>query len=55
MQEYFHGEHNPESEICMLPIINMSVFDENCIYSTLSFVTDQAQALHIETLCVKFD
>ena len=55
MQEHSHGEHNPESEIFMLPIINMSASDENCIYSTLLFILDQAQALRIDTPCVTFD
>ena len=40
MQEYFHGENNPESEIFMLPIINMPPSDENRIYSTLLFITE---------------
>ena len=55
IQEHFHGEHNRESEIFILPIINMSASDENSIYSTLLFITDQAQALHIDTPCVTFD
>ena len=54
-QEYFHGEHNRESETCMLPIINMSASDEKCIYSTLLFIIEQAQALHIDIPCVTFD
>ena len=55
IQEHFHGEHNRESEIFILPIINMSASDENSIYSTLLSITDQAQALHIDTPCVTFD
>ena len=39
----------------MLPIINMSASDEKCIYSTLLFIIEQAQALHIDIPCVTFD
>ena len=39
----------------MLPISNMSVSDEKCIYSTFIFITDQAHALHIDTPCVTLD
>ena len=54
MQEHFHG-HNPESEIFMFPIINISASDENCIYCTFLFIIDQAQALHIDSPFVTFD
>ena len=54
MQEHFHGKHNPESKIFMLPIMNV-YSDKNCIYSTLLFIIEQAQALHIDTSCVTFD
>ena len=39
----------------MLPISNMSVSDENCIYSTFIFIIDQAHALHIDTPCVTLE
>ena len=55
MQGHFHGEHNPESEIFMLSIINIYSSDKNWIYSTLLFIIEQAQALHIDTPYVTFD
>ena len=55
MQEHFHGEHNPESEMFMLPITNMSASHENCIYSILLCIIEQAQALHLDTPCFTFD
>ena len=39
----------------MLPIINMPPSDKNCIYSTLLFIIEQVQALHIDTPGVTFD
>ena len=39
----------------MLPITNMSASDEKCIYSTLLFIIEQAQALYIEARCVTFE
>ena len=39
----------------MLPIITISAPDENCIYSTLLFIINQAQPLHIDTSYVTFD
>ena len=39
----------------MLPIINLNPSDDNCIYSTLLFIQNQAKTLNIETPAVTFD
>ena len=39
----------------MSPLIDLNPSDENCIYSTLLYITDQAKYLNIETPCVNFD
>lgn len=41
--------------IKFLPIIDLSPTDENCIYSTLIFIIDQAKKLDISVPCVTFD
>ena len=38
----------------MLPLINLNTSNENCIYSTLIHITDQAKYLNIEIPCVTF-
>ena len=44
-----------KSTITMSPLIDLNPSDENCIYSTLLYITDQAKYLNIETPCVNFD
>ena len=56
MQEHQHREsHPPKSEIILLPIININPSDENCIYSTLMFIQNQARAMDVQTPSVTFD
>ena len=55
MQEHSSGEHPSDSKILMLPIINLNPSDDNCIYSTLLFIQNQAKILNIETPAVTFD
>ena len=45
----------PKSDVFLLPIIDLSPTDENCIYSTLKFIESQAQMLNIKTPCITFD
>lgn len=49
------GEYQPQTDICMLPIINLNPGDKSCILSTLSFVADQAVRLNIVTPCITLD
>ena len=44
-----------KSEPLFLPLIDLKSTDETCIYSTLSFVQDQAKKLNIITPCITFD
>lgn len=39
----------------MLPIIDLRPSDDTCMYSTLSFVKDQAEQLRIAIPCITFD
>ena len=43
------------ASISFLPIIDLNPSDENCIFSTLSFVIEQAKQMNSEVLCVTFD
>ena len=54
-KKYVAGDHPGQSDVNFLPVINLNLSDESCIYSTLLFVTQQAQQLEIETPCVTFD
>ena len=56
MQMHHDGKDHPgKSEIFMLPIIDLSSSDENCIFSTLVFIINQAKAMGIVTPSVTFD
>jgi len=57
MQNVFsscHASYN-KSEVLLLPIIDLSPSDDTCIYSTLSYIQDQAVVLNIPTPCITFD
>ena len=43
------------ASISFLPIIDLDPSDENCIFSTLSFIKEQAKQMNIEVPCVTFD
>ena len=57
MQNAFSSYHVSycKSEVLLLPIIDLSPSDDNCMYSTLSYIQDQAELLNIPTPCVTFD
>ena len=42
-------------KIGFLLIMDLDPTDENCIYSTLLFVIDQAKLLNVETPSITFD
>ena len=44
-----------KASISFLPIIDLNPSDENCIFSTLSFIIEQAKQMNIEVPCVTFD
>jgi len=45
----------PKSTISFLPIIDLNPNNEHCIFSTLTFIIDQAKAMNIKVPCVTFD
>jgi hypothetical protein len=55
MQHLCSGDHASTSEMRLRPIIDLNPFDENCIFTTLFFVVQQAERLNIETPCITFD
>ena len=55
MQRHVTGDHPGKSSFSFLPIINLNLSDESCIFSTLLFVQHQARQLNIPTPCVTFD
>ena len=44
-----------QSDVFLLPIIDLPATDLNCIYSTLLFIQDQAKKMNISPPCVTFD
>ena len=57
MQKATSNGSNEEDKatISFLPIIDLNPSDENCIFSTLSFIMEQAKQMNIEVPCVTFD
>jgi len=55
MQHVCVGEHPSVSEVHFLPIRDLNTSDNNCIYSTLAFIKQQAKQLNVVTPCVTFD
>ena len=49
------GKYPGKSVVSMLPIIDMNPGDRSCIYSVLSFISNQARELGIPTPIVTFD
>ena len=41
-----------KSEVLLLPIIDLNQSDNNCMYSTLSYIQDHAELSNIPTPCV---
>lgn len=51
MQMVTHGRAHPgQSSVNFLPIIDMNPSDMSCVYSTLSYISDQAKAYNITPL-----
>lgn len=55
MQKVCVGEHPGVSCVEMLSLIDLNPSDQDCIYSTLLFIHDQATALGLPTACITFD
>ena len=55
MQSLSTGRDVCKSEPLFLPVIHLKSTNETCIYSTLSFVEDQAKKLNIITPGITFD
>ena len=55
MQNVTKGNYPGKSKIMYLPIIDLNPTKENCIYSTLLFIQDQAKILNIVTPYITFD
>ena len=55
MQEVSDGSHPPKSKTVMLPIINLNLTNETCVYSTLLFIIEQSKRLGIVTPSITFD
>ena len=55
MSNITSGTYPGKATISMLSIINLSPNDMTCIFSTLSFIVEQARLLHITTPVITFD
>ena len=55
MQRICKGGHPPVANIIMLPINDLNLSDETCIYSTFLFLQRQVKLLHMVTRCSTFD
>ena len=55
MSNITSGTYPGKATISMLPIINLNPNDMTCIFSTLSFIVEQARLLHITTPVITFD
>ena len=55
MQTVCQGSYPGRSVVTMLPIIDMDPTNMTCIFSTLSFIANQANKLQIDTPVVTFD
>ena len=49
------GDHLSNSDITFVPIIDLNPSSYTCIYSTLTYVTEQCQKLNIKTPSITFD
>ena len=55
MQHVFSTVDCPKSEVLLLPIVDLNPSDDNCLYSTLTYIQSQANQLNIPIPCVTFD
>ena len=55
MQTMSIGDHPAVTDVVLLPIIDLNPSDEHCIFSTLSYVKEQAASLGIADPCITFD
>ena len=55
MIQYSAGNYPGKSNVIFLPIVDLSLSDPSCIFTTLEFVIDQAKSLNVETPVIIFD
>ena len=55
MQHVNTGVHQPKSQIHFMLIIDLKSSDEDCLYSALYFIAEQASRMNIPDPCVIFD
>ena len=59
MQHIYFDTHDQcqvsNSEVLLLPIIDLHPSDESCIYSTLTYIQSEAIHLNVPTPCITFD
>ena len=55
VQSVCDGDRPGVASVNFRPIVNLQPTQENCIYTTLLFITNQAAALQAKTPCVTFD
>ena len=55
MSKVTAGDFSGKSVVNMLPIIDVNPGDMSCIFSTLTFITNQAKELNITTPVLTFD
>jgi hypothetical protein len=55
MQSVCLGQHPSVSPISFLPIVNLPPTNENCILTTLVFISKQASIMNLKDVCVTFD
>jgi hypothetical protein len=55
MQTVCDGEHSPVGTVEMLSIVDLNPSDNDCIYSTLQYVIDQAKLIGLQVPNITFD
>ena len=55
MQSVCDGEHPGACHVEFLSLVDKNPGDYDCIYSTLMYVSDQAKALRLPSVCITFD
>ena len=55
MQNMLEGQCPGKPHVTYLPIIDLNLNDDQCIYSTLKFIEEQSASLNIDTPVITFD
>ncbi|KAK6183990.1 hypothetical protein SNE40_006544 [Patella caerulea] len=55
MRKVYRKEDNEKDETILLPIIDQNPNDEDCVYSTLCYISEQASRLKLPSTSVTFD